>query len=123
MALGYTRPARLAGSGGSAGGIPTGGALVRRPDLFAAMVMHVPMTNALRVEFSENGPVNVPELGTVHTEEGARSLLIIDSYARVRDGVRYPAVLLTCGRNDSRVAARLPGKMTARLQAATASDR
>lgn len=123
IALGYTKPARLAGSGGSAGGIPTGGALVRRPDLFAAMVMHVPLTNALRMEFSENGPVNIPELGTVTTGEGARGLLIVDSYARVRDGVRYPAVLVTCGRNDSRVAAWLPGKMAARLQAATASGR
>src|SRR3712207_7054282 len=31
---GYTRPGRLAGEGGSAGGIPSGGALVRRPDLW-----------------------------------------------------------------------------------------
>jgi prolyl oligopeptidase len=123
VAQGYTRPARLAGSGGSAGGVPTGGALVRRPDLWAAMVMHVPVTNATRIEFSENGPINVAEFGSVTTEDGLRGLLLIDSYLRVRDGVEYPAVLLTAGLNDQRVAVWQPAKMTARLQAATTSDR
>jgi prolyl oligopeptidase len=122
VAQGYTRPARLAGSGGSAGGIPTGGALVRRPDLWAAMVLHYPLVNALRAEFSENGPINVSEFGSVHTEDGLRSLLIIDSYHRVHDGTPYPAVLLTVGRNDPRVSPWQPAKMTARLQAATASS-
>src|SRR3712207_8261486 len=60
---GYTRPTRLAGEGGSAGGIPSGGALVRRPELWAAMVMHVALLNALRAETGENGPINVPEFG------------------------------------------------------------
>src|SRR4029453_14063341 len=49
--------------------------LVRRPELWAAMVMHVPMLNATRVAFSENGPINVPEFGSVTTEEGLRALL------------------------------------------------
>jgi prolyl oligopeptidase len=123
VAHGYTHPERLAGDGGSAGGIPTGGALVRRPELWAAMVMHVPMVNATRVEFSENGPINVPEFGSVTTEEGLRGLLIIDPYLRVRDGTPYPAVLLTAGMNDPRVAAWQPAKLAARLQAATTSGR
>lgn len=123
VAHGYTRPERLAGDGGSAGGIPTGGALVRRPDLWAAMVMHVPMVNATRVEFSENGPINVPEFGSVTTEEGLHALLIIDPYPRVRDGTPYPAVLLTAGMNDPRVPAWQPAKLAAHLQAATTSGR
>jgi prolyl oligopeptidase len=118
---GWTRPERLAAEGGSAGGIPTGGALVRRPDLWAAMVMQVPVTNAVRAEESPNGPINAPEFGSVSTEDGLRSLLIIDSYLRVRDGVAYPAVLLTAGMNDPRVAVWMPAKMAARLQAATTS--
>jgi prolyl oligopeptidase len=119
----YTRPERLAGEGGSAGGIPSGGALVRRPDLWAAMVMLVAVTNALRLELSENGPVNVPEFGSVATEEGFQSLRIIDSYARVRDGAPYPAALLTTGLNDPRVPVWQATKMAARLQAATTSGR
>jgi prolyl oligopeptidase len=120
---GYTRPGRLAGDGTSAGGIPVGGALVRRPDLWGAMVMRVSAPNSTRSEFTENGPVNVPEHGSVSTAAGQADLLITDSYLRVRDGIRYPAVLLTAGRNDSRVAIWEPAKMAARLQAATASRR
>jgi prolyl oligopeptidase len=120
---GYTRPGRLGGTGASAGGIPTGGAVVRRPELFAAMVMRVPVCNSLRAELSENGPINVAEFGSHSTEDGLRALLITDSYARVVDGTPYPAVLLTAGLNDRRVAVWQPGKLAARLQAATSSGR
>ncbi|MFI9380697.1 prolyl oligopeptidase family serine peptidase [Kutzneria sp. NPDC052558] len=123
VAAGYTRPERLAGDGTSAGGIPSGGALVRRPDLFAAMIMQVGVFNTTRMEFSENGPVNAPEFGSQTTEDGLRALLITDSYLRVVDGVDYPAALITVGLNDPRVAAWEPAKMAARLQAATASGR
>ena len=121
IALGYTRPGRLAGQGVSAGGIPAGGALVRRPDLWAAMVLQVPAVDTARIEFSENGPVNVPEYGSVATEEGLRGLLAADAYLRVEDGVPYPAVLLTTGRRNPRVPPWQPGKMAARLRAATSS--
>ncbi len=123
IAQGYTRPERLAGRGASAGGIPTGGSLVRRPDLWCVMFMHVPVTNALRQEFTENGPPNIPEFGSLTTEDGFKSLSIIDSYARVQEGVQYPAVMLTAGINDPRVVAWQPAKMAARLQAATNSGK
>ncbi|GIJ44314.1 prolyl oligopeptidase [Virgisporangium aliadipatigenens] len=114
---GWTRPGRLVACGGSAGGIPVGGALVRRPDLWGAVVLNVPLLDSLRFEFSENGPVNVPELGTVGTPDGLRALLISDTYRRLRDGVAYPPVLVTAGRNDSRLPPWQPGKFVARLRA------
>jgi prolyl oligopeptidase len=120
---GYTRPQRLAGEGASAGGIPTGGALVRRPGLWGAMVMQVPVTNPTRQEFSESGPINAREFGSASTEEGLHDLLIVDSYLRVTDGTPYPAVLLTTGLNDPRVTVWQPAKMAARLQAATSSGK
>jgi prolyl oligopeptidase len=120
---GYTRPSRLAGEGTSAGGIPVGGALVRRPELWAAMVLQVAATNMTRQEFSENGPINIPEHGTVTTEAGWHDLLITDCYLRVADDTRYPAVLLTAGINDPRLPYWQPAKMAARLQAASASGR
>jgi prolyl oligopeptidase len=46
----------------------------------------------------------------------------MDAVQHVHDGVKYPAVLLTTGLNDPRVAPWQPTKMVARLQAATASD-
>lgn len=119
---GYTRPGRLAGMGGSGGGIPTGGALVRRPDLFGAMIILVGVTNMLRMETTENGPPNVMEFGTVMTKEGLEGLLVMDSYHRVQDGVEYPAVLMTTGLNDPRVVVWMTTKMAARLQTANASD-
>ena len=85
--------------------------------------MHVPAVNLTRQEFSENGPVNVPEFGTVGTEQGLRDLLIVDSYLRVEGKTRYSAVLLTAGLNDPRIAPWQPAKMAARLQAATTSGR
>lgn len=119
----YTRPEKLAGEGTSAGGIPSGGSLVKRPDLWSVMVIRVGVTNTLRSEVSENGPPNVPEFGSTSTEEGFKGLTIVDSYHKVKDGTKYPAVLLTTGLNDPRVVVWQATKMAARLQAATSSDK
>lgn len=120
---GYTRPDRLAGEGTSAGGIPSGNALVQRPDLWAVMVMRVAVTNMLRFEQSDNGPPNVPEFGSVSNPDGFRALQIMDSYHKVQNGTPYPAVLLTTGLNDPRVIVWEATKMAARLQAATTSSK
>jgi prolyl oligopeptidase len=47
----------------------------------------------------------------------------MDAYHKVKDGVKYPAVLLTTGANDPRVEPWMSAKMAARLQAATSSGR
>ncbi|QJR15797.1 prolyl oligopeptidase family serine peptidase [Usitatibacter palustris] len=120
---GFTSPKRIAIQGTSAGGIPTGGALVRRPELFAAVVPRVAVMDMLRFEFSANGPANVPEFGSIATREGFEALRVMSSYHQVKDGTPYPAVLLTTGMNDPRVDAWQPGKMAARLQAATTSGK
>jgi prolyl oligopeptidase len=66
---------------------------------------------------------NIPEFGTVTSEEGFRGLQIMDSYTKVRDGVPYAAALITTGLNDPRVVVWQATKMAARLQAATSSGR
>ena len=116
----WTTPARLAITGGSAGGIVAGNAIIDRPDLFAAMVSQVGFHDTLRGETGMVGPANVPEFGTVTTEDGFRDLLAMSSYARLQPGVAYPAALLTTGFNDPRVDSWDPGKMAARLQAINA---
>jgi prolyl oligopeptidase len=63
----------------------------------------------------------VEEYGSVKTPEGFRALLAMSTLHQVRDGVKYPAVLLTHGLNDRRVDAWMSGKLTARLQEATTS--
>ena len=119
----YTSPSKLAGIGGSAGGILVGRAITERPDLFAAAISAVGVSDTLRVELSENGPTNIPEFGSVKTQEGFEDLYAMSSYAHVRDGTAYPAVLLTTGMNDPRVTPWETAKMTARLQAATSSGK
>jgi prolyl oligopeptidase len=119
----YTSPAHLSGIGGSAGGILIGNSIVERPDLFAAAIDQVGDNNALRFEITPNGVPNIPEFGSVTTEEGFKALLAMDAYHKVKDGAKYPAVLLTTGINDPRVEPWMSAKMAARLQAATASGK
>jgi len=121
IAKGYTRPGRLAASGTSAGGITAGGALVKRPELWGAVILRVADTNALRSELMESGPANIPEFGTVTTRDGFRTLRAIDAYDQVSNGAAYPAVLITTGVNDPRVAPWQGMKMAARLQRASRS--
>ncbi|MBV9103697.1 MAG: prolyl oligopeptidase family serine peptidase, partial [Candidatus Eremiobacteraeota bacterium] len=119
----YTSPAHLNGEGTSAGGITIGGAITQHPELFAAALDVVGVSDALRSEFSPNGPPNIPEFGTVKDPVGFRALLAMDAYQHVRNGVRYPAVMLITGINDPRVSPWELAKFAARLQQATRSGR
>jgi prolyl oligopeptidase len=121
VAEGYTRPELLAAEGVSAGGIAAAGALVQRPDLWGAAILIVPLTNLLRFEFSENGPMNVPEFGSVETEKGFTSLYAIDPYTNIKDNVPYPPVLVATGANDMSAPTWDGMKFAARLQTATVS--
>ncbi|MEY3735309.1 MAG: hypothetical protein RLZZ624_367 [Cyanobacteriota bacterium] len=120
---GWTSPSHLAITGTSAGGITVGRAMTERPELFAAVISDVGLSNPLRAEFSENGPGNIDEFGTINERQGFESLRQMDAYQAVRNGVSYPATLLTTGMNDSRVAPWQVGKMTARLQNVATADR
>jgi prolyl oligopeptidase len=120
---GYTSPGKLAGMGTSAGGILISRAITERPDLFAAATCNVGLADAMRAEFSANGPVNTPEFGTVKDEAEAAALYEMDGVQHVKAGVKYPAVLGVAGWNDPRVAPWEPGKFVAALQAASTSGR
>lgn len=119
----YTSPTRLAGEGESAGGILIGRSITERPDLFAAALIEVGFTDGLRGELEQDGPGEIPEWGTVKDLDGFKGLYEMSPYAHVKDGTNYPAVMLTTGRNDPRVAPWESDKMTARLQAATTSGK
>ncbi len=119
----YTSPAHLAGEGTSAGGITIGGAITQRPDLFGAALIRVGDSDALRSELMASGPANIPEFGTVKEPDGFKALYAMDAYQHVKPNTAYPAVLLTTGANDPRVAPWEAAKMTARLQASTDSGK
>ncbi|HEY0821746.1 MAG TPA: prolyl oligopeptidase family serine peptidase [Rhizobacter sp.] len=119
----YTSPAKLGILGGSAGGILVGMAMVERPELFAAVIPAVGALDMLRMETTANGVPNIPEFGSVKTEAGFRSLLAMSTYAHIKPGTPYPAVLLTHGVNDPRVEVWTSTKTAARLMAATTSGK
>ncbi|HEV7614109.1 MAG TPA: prolyl oligopeptidase family serine peptidase [Steroidobacteraceae bacterium] len=119
----FTSPRHLAIGGRSAGGITVGRALTERPDLFAAVTDGVGWSNPLRYVVEQNGYGEEPEWGAINDPAGYRALRSIDSYQAVKDGTRYPAVLLTTGVTDPRVAPFHVAKMAARLQAATSSGK
>ena len=114
---------RLAIMGGSNGGLLMGAVITQRPDIARAVVAAVPVMDSLRSETTTNGRFNTTEFGTVEDPELFTALHAYSPYHNVVDGTAYPAVLLTAGENDTRVDAWHAKKMTARLQAATASDR
>ncbi len=117
----YTSPAHLAVLGRSNGGLLMGAVITQHPSLARAVVAGVGIFDMLRVELHPNGAFNVTEFGTVKDPAQFQALHAYSPYHHVRAGVRYPAVLLTAGNRDPRVDAYHARKMTARLQAATAS--
>jgi len=120
---GYTQPSKMAVMGASAGGILAGRAMTERPDLFAVAIPQVGVMNTLRFEFTPNGPNHIPEFGTIKDEKDLNNLFEMDSYIHIKDGVKYPATLVTAGLNDPRVIVWQPGKFAARLQEASASGK
>jgi prolyl oligopeptidase len=117
----YTSSEHLAILGGSNGGLLMGATLVQHPSLAKVVVSFVGIYDILRAELSPNGEFNVTEFGTVKNLADFRAMLAYSPYENVKQGVRYPAILMLTGANDPRVEPMQSRKMIARLQAATAS--
>jgi prolyl oligopeptidase len=115
---GYSTPARTAGFGGSMGGILTGGAYTTAPETWGAMAVQSGIFNPVRLLAAKNGANQIGEMGDPRTESGLKQLLAMDPYEHVRDGVRYPPLLLVTGAVDQRVAPWNSGKFGARVMAA-----
>ena len=120
---GYTNPDKLAIRGVSNGGLLVGSALTKRPDLFRAVFCGLPDLDMVRFnQFTETN--NMPallEYGNAAVAEEFEVIRTFSPYQNVRDGVDYPAVMLTQGDLDTRVPPLQARKMAARLQAATGS--
>ncbi len=120
---GYTNSERLAIRGASNGGLLVASALTKRPDLFRAVFCGLPDLDMVRFyQFTETN--NMPallEYGNAAVAEEFDVIRTFSPYQNVRDGVDYPAVMLTQGDLDTRVPPLQARKMAARLQAATGS--
>ncbi|HEX4952968.1 MAG TPA: prolyl oligopeptidase family serine peptidase [Thermoanaerobaculia bacterium] len=119
----YTRPERLAVSGGSNGGLLVGALLTQRPDLVGAVVCSYPLLDMVRYHRFLVAKYWVPEYGSADDEAEFRALLAYSPYHNVKKGTHYPAVLFVTGDGDTRVAPLHARKMAARMQAAAGGER
>jgi prolyl oligopeptidase len=104
--------------GTSAGGIAVGRALTEKPELFAGAVADVGFMNPVRYSAEQNN-LDINEWGPIEDAASFRAMYAMDSYHAIKDGTRYPPVLVISGFNDPRVATFHAAKFVARLQEAT----
>ena len=109
--------------GASNGGLLMGASLVQHPDDYRAVVAMVGIYDVIRHETNfANGPYNVSEFGTVNDPAQFKATLAYSPLQNVKLHTDYPAVLMTTGANDPRVAPWQSRKFTAALQNTTSSD-
>ena len=118
---GITRADKLCIMGGSNGGLLVAAAVTQRPDLFAAGLSLVPLTDMLRYHRFRIGKLWIPEYGSAEVPADFPFLYAYSPYHRVKDGTSYPAMLFATADSDSRVDPMHARKMAARMQEAQAS--
>jgi oligopeptidase B len=118
IAKGYTSPDRLAIAGGSAGGLLMGAVTNLRPDLFRAVVAHVPFVDVVNTMLDPTLPLTVTEYEEWGNPNDRDSFEYIQSYAPYENVERkaYPNILVTAGLNDPRVPYWEPAKWVAKLR-------
>src|SRR5262245_24200939 len=122
VASGYTRREKLAIQGGSNGGLLVGAVMTQRPDLVGAVLCQVPVADMLRYHLFTVGRFWIPEYGSADDPAQFPFLLKYSPYHNVKDGVSYPATLITTADTDDRVSPGMAKKFGARLQAAQGGD-
>jgi prolyl oligopeptidase len=111
---------RLAVRGGSNGGLLVGAALTQRPDLCRAVHCAVPLLDMVRFPQFLIARLWTDEYGDPDVAEELEWLFAYSPYHHVRDGICYPALLMTTAEGDSRVDPLHARKMAAALQHASA---
>jgi oligopeptidase B len=117
-AQGYGHRGRVAAEGGSAGGLLMGAVTNLRPDLFRAVLSHVPFVDVMNTMLDASLPLTVPEYeewGDPNQEEYFQYMLSYSPYDNLKPGA-YPAMLVKTSLNDSQVMYWEPAKYVARLR-------
>ncbi|GGQ22377.1 prolyl oligopeptidase [Streptomyces virginiae] len=119
VARDITTAAQLGIEGGSNGGLLMGAMLTREPELFGAVVAHVPLLDMLRFHKLLAGASWIAEYGDPDDPADRPHLQDISPYHRIRtDGPAYPPLLLLTSTRDDRVHPGHARKMAARLREA-----
>jgi prolyl oligopeptidase len=113
----YTSSDFLAISGGSNGGLLVGATMTQRPDLMKVVLPAVGVLDMLRYHTFTAGAGWAYDYGTA--EESKEMFEYLRSYSpvhNVKEGVEYPATLITTGDHDDRVVPAHSFKFAAELQ-------
>jgi oligopeptidase B len=126
---GYGDAGRVAIEGGSAGGLLMG-AVVNfareqgKPELFRAVLSHVPFVDVMNTMLDASLPLTVAEYeewGNPNEAEAFAYMLSYSPYENLRAGA-YPAMLVKTSLNDSQVMYWEPAKYVAKLRTLKTND-
>jgi oligopeptidase B len=117
-AAGYGDPKRVAIEGGSAGGLLMGAVVNLRPELFRAVLSHVPFVDVMNTMLDASLPLTVPEYEEWGNPNEATYFTYMLSYSPYDNlkAASYPAMLVKTSLNDSQVMYWEPAKYVAKLR-------
>lgn len=114
----YTKAGMISAMGGSAGGMLMGAVINDRPDLFKAVIAHVPFVDVMNTMLDESLPLTPGEFVEWGNPKEKASFEYIISYSPY-DNIKhqdYPAIYVTGGLTDPRVTYWEPTKWVAKLR-------
>lgn len=118
VAGGYGHAGRVAIEGGSAGGLLMGGVANMAPELFRAVVSHVPFVDVMNTMLDASLPLTVPEYeewGDPNQPQAFEYMLSYSPYDNLA-AKAYPAMLVKTSLYDSQVMYWEPAKYVAKLR-------
>jgi oligopeptidase B len=121
---GYGDPKRVSAEGGSAGGLLMGAVVNLQPDLYRAIVSHVPFVDVMNTMLDASLPLTVPEYeewGNPNEPDAFEYMLSYSPYENL-EARSYPAMLVKTSLNDSQVMYWEPAKYIAKLRTLKQND-
>jgi prolyl oligopeptidase len=111
-----TSPRRLGIMGGSNGGLLMGVALTKRPELYNAIVIQVPLFDMIAYDHIGAGASWIGEYGDPKIPAERKMLMSYSPYQNLKPKQKYPKVLIETSTKDDRVHPAHARKAAARLK-------
>lgn len=113
----YTNPQKMVANGGSASSVvAAAAAIMQRPDLYAAVVIDIPIFDMIRFREFSNGRYWLSEFGSVDNKKEFATLLSISPYHNLKKDKCYPPTLIMAGEHDKTAVPLHAYKFTANMQ-------